>query len=181
MEYSNLGLDKTIFHALLESNLPPQEKLHSRIWQEGQVVIGAGADTTSTTLMIIHFFLLDNPDILGKLRKELEDAMPEKFAPPELSTLEKLPYLVCDIVCGIDMGILLTVAILDCHYQRRFKGGYNSHKLSFKLTIPRLSYGVSSRLQRLHPTGVMKFHEWEIPPGVNYLLISIYSMIANPL
>ena len=93
-EYSELGLDKTIFHALLDSNLPPEEKLHSRLWQEGQVVIGAGADTTSNALTVIHFHLLDNADILEKLRKELEDAMPNKFKTAELSVVEKLPYLV---------------------------------------------------------------------------------------
>jgi cytochrome P450 len=94
-----MGLDKTIFHALLESDLPPQEKLHSRLWQEGQVVIGAGADTVSITLTIIHFHLLDNVDVLEKLRKELEDAMPDRFEPAKLGVVEKLPYLVrCVII-----------------------------------------------------------------------------------
>ena len=58
------------------------------------VVIGAGADTTANALTVIHFHLLDNADILGKLRKELEDAMPNKFEPADLSVVEKLPYLV---------------------------------------------------------------------------------------
>jgi hypothetical protein len=39
--------------------------------------------------------------------------------------------------------------------------------LAFKFTIRRLSYGISTRLQRAHPTEVMKFHDWEIPPGVS--------------
>jgi cytochrome P450 len=91
---SKLGLDKTIFHALLESDLPSEEKLHSRLWQEGLVVVGAGATTTSNTLMVTHFHLLDNPDTMEKLRKELEGAIPDKFAPAELSVVEKLPYLV---------------------------------------------------------------------------------------
>jgi cytochrome P450 len=93
-EHLELGLDKTIFHALLESNLPSEEKRHSRLWQEGQVVIGAGADTTSNTLTVIHFYLLDNATLLEKLRKELEEAMPNKFELPKLSVVEKLPYLV---------------------------------------------------------------------------------------
>lgn len=94
-----MGLGKTIFHALLESDLPPQEKHHSRLWQEGQVVIGAGADTTSNALTIIHFHLLDNSDVLEKLRKELEDAIPDRFGLAELSAVEKLPYLVrCVII-----------------------------------------------------------------------------------
>lgn len=64
------------------------------MWQEGQVVIGAGADTTANALTLLHFHILDNTDILKKLRKELEDAIPDKFAPVELRVVEKLPYLV---------------------------------------------------------------------------------------
>lgn len=89
-----MGLGKTIIHALLESDLPPKEKLRSRVWQEGQVVVGAGTDTTSNTLTVIHFHLLDNPDIPETLRKELENAMPDKFEPAKLGVVEKLPYLV---------------------------------------------------------------------------------------
>jgi len=45
-------------------------------------------------LTVIHFHLLDNPDILEKLRKELEDAIPDKFEAVKLSVVEQLPYLV---------------------------------------------------------------------------------------
>jgi hypothetical protein len=48
---------------------------------------------------MIHFHLLDNVDVLKKLRKELEDAMPDRFEPAELGVVEKLPYLVrCVII-----------------------------------------------------------------------------------
>jgi cytochrome P450 len=97
-EELDLGMDKTIFHALLESDLPPEEKLHSRIWQEGQVVIGAGADTTANTLTVTHFHILDNPEVLQKLRAELEVAMPDQFAPAKLAVVEHLPYLVIFIL-----------------------------------------------------------------------------------
>lgn len=93
-EYSNLGLDRAIMHALLESDLPPKEKCYSRLWQEGQITDGAGADTTSNALTVIHFHLLDNPDILQKLRSELEDSIPDKSQPVDLGIAEKLPYLV---------------------------------------------------------------------------------------
>jgi cytochrome P450 len=93
-EELDLGVDKTIFHTLLESDLPPEEKLQSRIWQEGQVVIGAGADTTANTLTVTHFHILDNPEVLEKLRAELEVAMPDQFAPAKLAVVERLPYLV---------------------------------------------------------------------------------------
>lgn len=37
----------TIFHYILESNLPPEEKKLDRLWQEGQTIIGAGTETTA--------------------------------------------------------------------------------------------------------------------------------------
>lgn len=93
-EQIDLGMGKTIIHALLESDLPPAEKLHSRVWQEAQIVIGAGADTTANTSTITHFHVLDNPEVHRKLREELEAALPDKYAPVKLAFIEKLPYLV---------------------------------------------------------------------------------------
>jgi cytochrome P450 len=93
-EQLDLGLQKTIFNELLESDLPPEEKLHSRLWQEGLVVVGAGTDTTAGTLTVIHFWLLQKPEILQKLRAELEEVMPNKFDSPKLIVVENLPYMV---------------------------------------------------------------------------------------
>lgn len=87
-------MDRTIIHALLESDLSPADKMHSRIWQEAQVVIGAGADTTANTLNVTHYHILDNPGVLKTLQAELIAAMPDKSAPAELAVVEQLPYLV---------------------------------------------------------------------------------------
>jgi cytochrome P450 len=64
------------------------------LWQEGQVVIGAGADTTANALTITHFHILDNPEVFKKMRVELEAALPNKFAPVDLRVVENLPYFV---------------------------------------------------------------------------------------
>lgn len=37
--------DKTIFHALLAGNLPPEDKTALRLSQEGQLIVGAGTET----------------------------------------------------------------------------------------------------------------------------------------
>lgn len=82
-------------HALLQSGLPPEERTAKRIWSEGLSVIGAGSETSANTLAVVHFHLLDNRDILIKLRVELKEALPDKNIPITLSTVERLPYLVC--------------------------------------------------------------------------------------
>lgn len=84
----------TIFHTLLESNLPDEEKSLERLWQEAMLIVGAGTDTTGNALTVTTFHLISNPDKLAKLRKELEAAIPNRFQPAKLIVVEKLPYLV---------------------------------------------------------------------------------------
>ncbi|PMD41986.1 cytochrome P450 [Hyaloscypha variabilis F] len=92
-QYETLGLEKTIFHEILESDIPEEEKSFERLWQEAQVTIGAGSDTTGNAFTVTHFHLLDNPDILKKLQTELREALPNKYDTIELRVVEQLPYL----------------------------------------------------------------------------------------
>ena len=77
-DVSGDGPPRTIFHELLNSDLPPEEKCLNNLAQEGQNIIGAGADTTSNVLSCTTFHVLNNPTVLAKL-KELETAMRDKF------------------------------------------------------------------------------------------------------
>jgi len=113
----------TIFHEILSSNLPPNEKTVDRLWQDGQTVIGAGTETTAWTLSVISYHVLANPDILSKLLAEMEGKN-------GLKELEQLPYLTAVVQEGL-----------------------------------RLSFGVAGHLQRVSPDQVLKFNDWEIPPG----------------
>jgi cytochrome P450 len=82
----------TIFQAMLDSNLPPEEKSIARLIDEGQSVVGAGSETTAGTLTVIFFYLLREKERLHKLRQELAlISSTESFL---LQDLEKLPYLV---------------------------------------------------------------------------------------
>ncbi|GAB1194036.1 hypothetical protein APSETT444_003275 [Aspergillus pseudonomiae] len=81
----------TFFHDVLNSNLPPEEKSPERLWQEVQVVVGAGAETTGKALTWTIFYLLHNPDKLQKLKEELNQLDPDRTA--TLLDFEKMPYL----------------------------------------------------------------------------------------
>lgn len=116
----------TIFHEVLSSDLPPQEKTVERLGQEGQTIVGAGTETTSWTLSVLTYHVLSNPAILTKLREEMKDKNGWK-------ELEQLPYLTAVIHEGL-----------------------------------RLSYGTTTHLQRIAPDQVLKFNDWEIPPGVRF-------------
>lgn len=53
-----------------------------------------GVETTANALMIGTFYMLQNPEMLKRLKKELYDAWPVLEQEPELRDLEKLTYLV---------------------------------------------------------------------------------------
>jgi cytochrome P450 len=88
----------TVFSELLRGDLPPSEKSDRRLQDEAQLIIGAGLATTGWTLSVATFYILRNPSVLGRLRKELEEAVPntdesDPSAPLEWTELERLPYL----------------------------------------------------------------------------------------
>lgn len=83
----------TIFHELLESDLPPSEKGVQRLGDEAQTILGAGLETTAWALTVATFHILDNPSILKKLRHEIEQVMRDPYDRVEWQQLEKLPYL----------------------------------------------------------------------------------------
>ncbi|KAI1328950.1 putative cytochrome P450 [Xylariaceae sp. FL0255] len=74
------NLHATIFHELLESDLPEKGKTAERLWQDGQIIIGAGTETTAWTLSVIFFYILHNRDIYEKVFSELEEAIPDPYA-----------------------------------------------------------------------------------------------------
>lgn len=84
-----------IFHTILESSLPAEEKTAQRLGQEGFVAIAAGGETCARMMSNAIFYILANRDhVLPTLAQELEEVMPTLTCRPELKTLERLPYLV---------------------------------------------------------------------------------------
>lgn len=86
--------DRTIFHALRDSDLPPEEKTLDRLCDEGEILTGAGSETTAQTTTRIMFYLKQNPETLEKLRNEVMRFVQDAQTLPTVSELEKLPYLV---------------------------------------------------------------------------------------
>jgi benzoate 4-monooxygenase len=53
----------------------------------------AGSDTTSNTSCAILYHCLQNPNVVRKLQKELDDALPDIDAVPTFAQVKELPYL----------------------------------------------------------------------------------------
>lgn len=89
----------TIFHDILTSDLSQSEKTLDRLWQEGQTFVAAGTETTAWCLTVITFYLLQSPEQLKRLRKELLEANATTS-----TQLEKLPYLTAIIQEGLRLS-----------------------------------------------------------------------------
>ncbi|KIW16416.1 hypothetical protein PV08_06468 [Exophiala spinifera] len=94
----------TVFHAILQGNLPEREKSPDRLWQDGQVVVIAGTLTTAAALSEITFHLLRQPTELQTLKDELATAMTENAGLPDVAKLEQLPYLTAIIKEGLRLS-----------------------------------------------------------------------------
>jgi cytochrome P450 len=88
---------ETIYHDILDSDLPASEKTTSRLWQDGQVTVIAGTLTTASALSYALFCLLTQQDVLEKLKTELQNSIPNANRMPQLAALEQLPYLTACI------------------------------------------------------------------------------------
>lgn len=81
-----------LFNELPTCSLPPEQRTEERINHEIVSVLGAATETTSNTLAVITFHLLDKPESLTRLRSEVEGLGIEDRQ--SLKALEQLPYLV---------------------------------------------------------------------------------------
>lgn len=127
----------TIFETLLKSDLEESEKRPERLADEAITVTAAGTETTSWTLSVITFHLLDKPHLLKKLVTELQANIDDPKALPRWTTLEKLPYLGAVIQEGLRLGygvsgpIALEAPEEDLVYRGEFQ------KKPVEIVIPR--------------------------------------------
>lgn len=101
----------TLFHELLHGDLPHSETSVKRLVQEAQIVVSAGTETTAWCLSVITFHLLANPKILAKLRKELEEVIPDPDKRVPVERIEQLPYLTACIQEGLRLAYGLSTRL----------------------------------------------------------------------
>jgi cytochrome P450 len=94
-----------IFHALLSTEGNQNRKVPNErsLLQEAQSLLFGGSDTLSNQIMLGTWSLLENPDLVRRLKKELLEAWPVLQTTPRYEDLEKLPFLV--IYDSQDVGI----------------------------------------------------------------------------
>ncbi|KAJ7773721.1 cytochrome P450 [Mycena maculata] len=88
----NQGPYNDIGHLLGERSPHPIHLTDGELAVDGCFAITAGSDSAASVMAFLVYFLTCNPDKLGRLRKELEDAFPEG-KPMTHGTLSAPPYL----------------------------------------------------------------------------------------
>ncbi|KAF7984720.1 hypothetical protein HWV62_11644 [Athelia sp. TMB] len=85
--------DKWMTARLLEQQDSPTGMSQREVIAETVGHVIAGADTTSIGMGFMLWMLSQRPDIMQRLRDEVDHAMPDARMPPDIETLQDLPYL----------------------------------------------------------------------------------------
>lgn len=127
----------TIFETLLDSDLEGDERRPERLGDEAITVVAAGTETTSWTLAVITFHLLDQPELLRKLVQELKAHVEDPKDLPRWTVLEKLPYLNAVIQEGLRLsyGVSGPMALEAPDEDLIYRGEFE--KKDVKLLIPK--------------------------------------------
>ena len=111
------------------------------------LLLNAGTTTTSLTLVLITWALLNNPEMMQRLRADLRTVMVGRDDNIDWATLEKLSYLV-----SRRLGTTLL-------YSNENKGAIIKEGLRF-------TYGNPGPVPRVVPSSGAVFCGKEIPAGV---------------
>lgn len=87
---------KTIFDALNDPDLPPDQRTAEHLVDEGHILLLAGTETTAKALTtgLCYLLLPENKNVLMTLQTELRQAYPDVSTWPTWNEVQKLPYLV---------------------------------------------------------------------------------------
>ena len=112
----------TIFEEYLRNKLPPSEKTEAVLFDNAQMLVGAGFETTGFTLSTAHYHVLANPDVHRRLKKELEDAWPDPDTIPLWTRLERLPFLraVIQESLRLSVGVMSRLPRVNRHSSIRY-------------------------------------------------------------
>lgn len=82
------------YHLVNEEQGPAGYPDHKLVIENSKVAIVAGSDTTATTLTNLFYNIMTNAEVMGRLRKELDEAFPPGEGDPfDFTRLSELPIL----------------------------------------------------------------------------------------
>ena len=84
----------SLFHHIVNSDMPESERSDERLAREAQVLLGGGTASTARTLGFASYYVMASPDLRKRLQEELQEPMIDwPKGVPSWADLEKLPLL----------------------------------------------------------------------------------------
>ena len=123
----------TVFGTILESDVTALDKEPQRLADEAAAVIGAGTETTSWAMSVITYHLLTKPELLTKLKQELQTVIEDPRQLPSWTALENLPYLGAVVQEGLRLsyGVSARTARVPTEENLLFKGEWNKKPVEY--------------------------------------------------
>jgi len=92
-EYGEKAPHSTMIHGIIGNERHSQTTI-KEITEEALILEGAGTDSTAQALEAATFYILNDPDVTTRLKKELIGAIPDPLDIPSLLKLKQIKYLV---------------------------------------------------------------------------------------
>lgn len=153
------GRSPTIYHEILASKLPDEEKRLHRLAQEAFTLVVAGGETTARTLTVATYYILATKGVLPRLMVELEKALPDPHAIVKAKALEELPWLVS-----------VAPEVSDACTELANAYAYKTAIIKESL---RVGENITTRLPLISPRKPLYYQDWEIPPGVSFPVVAM--------
>jgi cytochrome P450 len=84
----------SLFHFIVDSEMPESERSEERLAKEAQVLLGGGTASTARTIGFASFYILSRPNLHAALSMEVAETMKDwPNQVPTWADLEKLPLL----------------------------------------------------------------------------------------
>lgn len=145
-------ISSVIVSSLNDSGVPPEEKTLGRMQDEGVSVLFAGMETTARALSVAFYHLLHKPELMRRLREELQTLPEVEDDSWSVSQVENRPFLVSYLSLVFDISSFLS----DENKQR---GVFNEGL--------RQSHGSLNRMPRIATQDALIYNNYTIPPGVS--------------
>jgi cytochrome P450 len=95
----------TIFTEIQREKLPARDKTRKSIYENAQMLIGAGFETTGFALSVATYHVLSSPSLYRQLKSELSPVFAKSGNVPSWTELEKVPLLKAVIQESLRMSV----------------------------------------------------------------------------
>ncbi|RYC56702.1 hypothetical protein CHU98_g9513 [Xylaria longipes] len=172
----------SIFHHIMNSDMPESERSEERLAKEAQVLLGGGTASTARTIVFASYYILSRPYIRSRLEEELREVMaawPDRV--PTWAELERVSFLQAIIKESLRYGVMhrlprvspdvpirykeydIPVSYIPLRMSSAQKDGLAMAEMSLALAVLYRPGGPAMELYETDGSDVKQAHDFLIP------------------